>query len=92
MVSGYVLTLIPVLAVAVVMLLLSAPRLFATAYDSFGVQYDKVGDALDGGSGFGVAAGCPADGGRRAAVPGDGVHHGAPGLARRQGRVGLVRR
>ena len=56
-VSAYVLILIPVLLAAVVLMLLSAPRVFATAYDSIGVQADKVGDALDQGKGIIVAAG-----------------------------------
>lgn len=56
-VSAYVLTLIPVLLAALVFMLLSAPRVFATAYDSFGVQYDKVGSALDDGKGVNVSAG-----------------------------------
>ncbi len=56
-VSGYVLIAHPRPAIAVVLMLLSAPSVFATAYDSIGVQYDKVGDALDGGKGFNVAAG-----------------------------------
>ncbi len=55
-VSAYVLTLIPVLLVALVLMLISAPRVFATAYDSIGVQYDKVGVGLDDGKGFSVAA------------------------------------
>ena len=55
-VSAYVLTLIPVLAMALIFMLISAPRVFATAYDSIGVQYDKVGTGLDDGKGFGVAA------------------------------------
>jgi putative peptide zinc metalloprotease protein len=56
-VSAYVLTLIPVLLLAVVMMLLSAPRVFATAYDSVGVQYDNVAEALDQSKGINVAAG-----------------------------------
>ena len=31
--------------------------MFATAYDSIGVQYDKIGTGLDDGKGFDVAAG-----------------------------------
>ena len=56
-VSAYVLLLVPILAAAVILMLLSAPRVFATAYDSVGVQWDKVSGALDDGKGVNVAAG-----------------------------------
>ncbi len=56
-VSAYVLTLIPVLVLAFAFMLISAPRVFATAYDSIGVQYDRMSTAFDDGKGFATAAG-----------------------------------
>jgi putative peptide zinc metalloprotease protein len=56
-VSGYVLTLIPVLAAMFGIMLVHAPRAFATAYDSFGVQLDRVGGALESGGPVAVAGG-----------------------------------
>jgi putative peptide zinc metalloprotease protein len=47
--SGYMLLLIPVLLFAIVMMLLHAPRLFATAYDSFGVRWDQASNAFGDG-------------------------------------------
>ena len=55
-VSAYVLTLIPVTLFALVILLLSAPRVVATAYDSLGVLADKLSAALRDGSGVSAAA------------------------------------
>ena len=55
-VSIYVLTLIPLLMAGLVMMIISAPRVFATAYDSLGVLSDKFSVALDGGEGITVAA------------------------------------
>ena len=46
-VTGYVLTVVPVLLLSFVLMLLHAPRAFATAYDSLGVQWDKL-SAADG--------------------------------------------
>jgi hypothetical protein len=43
------LLLIPVLLFAVVMMLLHAPRVFATAYDSFGVRWDQASNAFGDG-------------------------------------------
>jgi putative peptide zinc metalloprotease protein len=57
-VTIYVLTVVPFLAFALGMMALNAPRIFATAYDSFFVQYHKVdfdlahGRALAGGLGI----------------------------------------
>jgi len=45
--SAYVLIVIPVLLFAVCMMILFAPRVFATAYDSLGVRYEQVSAALD---------------------------------------------
>jgi putative peptide zinc metalloprotease protein len=41
-VTAYVLAIVPVLLLSFVAMLLHAPRAFATAYDSFGVQLDKL--------------------------------------------------
>jgi putative peptide zinc metalloprotease protein len=41
-VTVYICTIVPVLVLATVMMALHAPRAFATAYDSFGVQWDRV--------------------------------------------------
>jgi hypothetical protein len=41
-VSSYVLVLIPVMLLAIALMVLHAPRAFATAYDSLAVQWDKV--------------------------------------------------
>jgi putative peptide zinc metalloprotease protein len=53
-VTAYVLAVVPLLIFAFVVMLLHAPRAFATAYDSLGVQWDKVaqaGGAVDGAAG-----------------------------------------
>jgi putative peptide zinc metalloprotease protein len=46
-VTAYVLTVVPVLLLSFVLMILHAPRAFATAYDSLGVQWDKL-SAADG--------------------------------------------
>lgn len=51
------LTVVPLLVFSLLMALLHAPRMFATAYDSLGVQYDKVSAALSDGAALTVAAG-----------------------------------
>ena len=56
-VTAYVLTVVPLLLFALLMALLHAPRMFATAYDSLGVQYDKVAAALSDGAALTVASG-----------------------------------
>jgi putative peptide zinc metalloprotease protein len=48
-VTGYVLTLIPLLLFAAALLVVNAPRVFATAWDSFFVQLDDVSRSLDSG-------------------------------------------
>ena len=48
-VTGYVLTLIPLLLFVVALLVVNAPRVFATAWDSFFVQLDDVSRSLDSG-------------------------------------------
>ena len=55
-VTIYILTLIPVMLFALVMMVLSAPRVVATAYDSLGVLGDKFSSALDDGKGVNAAA------------------------------------
>jgi putative peptide zinc metalloprotease protein len=44
-VVAYVLTIVPLLLLSFVLMLLHAPRAFATAYDSVGVQWDKISSA-----------------------------------------------
>ncbi len=56
-VTAYVLIVVPLLAFALLLSILHAPRMFATGWDSLGVQYDKVGKALDDGAAASVAAG-----------------------------------
>src|SRR5919202_6180329 len=51
-VTGYVCTIVPVLALSFVLMIVHAPRAFATAYDSAGVQWDKIAAA----PGFAAAA------------------------------------
>jgi putative peptide zinc metalloprotease protein len=46
----YVIALIPVLTLVFGFMLLSAPRIFATAWDSMFVQGDKISDAFSNGS------------------------------------------
>ena len=46
----YVIALIPVLAIVFGFMLISAPRIFATAWDSMFVQGDKITDAFSNGS------------------------------------------
>jgi putative peptide zinc metalloprotease protein len=46
-VTAYVLVVVPLLLFSLLMALLHVPRVAATAYDSFGVQWDELGSALD---------------------------------------------
>ncbi|MEA2192951.1 MAG: putative peptide zinc metalloprotease protein [Solirubrobacteraceae bacterium] len=55
-VTTYILVLIPVMLFALVMMVLGAPRMVATAYDSLGVLADKFSTALDAGKGVNAAA------------------------------------
>ena len=55
-VTTYIVVLIPVMLAALAMLVLSAPRIVATAYDSLGVLADKLSSALDAGKAVNVAA------------------------------------
>jgi putative peptide zinc metalloprotease protein len=56
-VTSYVLTVVPLLLFALLMALLHAPRMFATAYDSLGVQWDNLSTAIEGGAPVSIAAG-----------------------------------
>lgn len=49
-VATYVVLLVPALAGLLVLLVVSAPRIFATAYDSFGLQSDRIADAVSDGA------------------------------------------
>jgi putative peptide zinc metalloprotease protein len=55
-VTAYIVALIPVMLFALAMMLLSAPRVVATAYDSLGVLADRFSAALDAGRGLTAAA------------------------------------
>jgi putative peptide zinc metalloprotease protein len=44
-VTAYLVTLVPVLLFLFAWVVIGAPRLFATAYDSFGLQLDRIRDA-----------------------------------------------
>jgi putative peptide zinc metalloprotease protein len=50
----YVALLVPVLLGLLVLLVISAPRIVATAYDSLGLQLDRLGDAGAAGAVLGV--------------------------------------
>jgi putative peptide zinc metalloprotease protein len=56
-VTAYVLTVVPLLAFSTLVALIHAPRMFATAYDSLGVQYDKVSAAVGDGAVASIASG-----------------------------------
>src|SRR4051812_10679742 len=49
-VTGYVCTVVPVIALLFVVMLIHAPRAFATGYDSFAVHYARVGPDLSRGA------------------------------------------
>jgi putative peptide zinc metalloprotease protein len=49
-VTIYVLTVVPLLLFMFGLMVINAPRIFSTAYDSLLVQYQKVQHAFDGGS------------------------------------------
>jgi putative peptide zinc metalloprotease protein len=48
-VTGYVLLIVPVIALIFLMLLVNAPRVFATGWDSFWLHWDRVGPRFSGG-------------------------------------------
>jgi putative peptide zinc metalloprotease protein len=50
-VTAYLMTLVPVLGFVFLMMLIHAPRVFATGYDSFAVHWDRVGPDLSAGQG-----------------------------------------
>ena len=54
----YVLTLIPALTLIFGLMAISAPRVFATAWDSFFVRLDQVSEAFGGGSVLAGLGGC----------------------------------
>ena len=56
-VTAWVLVVIPVLLVSLLLAAVSLPRVAATAWDSFGRQWDAVGDELSNGRWLGVASG-----------------------------------
>jgi putative peptide zinc metalloprotease protein len=49
-VGTYVVLMVPALLALLGMFVLTAPRIFATAYDSLGLQIDRVGDAVADGT------------------------------------------
>jgi putative peptide zinc metalloprotease protein len=55
--TAYVLTLVPVLVLVFGFMLVSTPRIFATAWDSFFVQWDKISDSIAAGHLVGGVAG-----------------------------------
>ena len=55
-VTTYIVALIPIMLFALVMMVLSAPRVVATAYDSLGVLGDKFSAAWSAGKGVDAAA------------------------------------
>ena len=93
-VSAYVIALVPVFALLLVLLVISAPRLFATAWDSLGLQSGRIRDAVDDGE--------LARGGRRRAAAGRArpavrghrllVHAARRAAGARRGRLGARRR
>jgi putative peptide zinc metalloprotease protein len=49
-VATYVVLLVPTLLGLLVVLVMTAPRIFATAYDSLGLQVDRIGNAVADGA------------------------------------------
>lgn len=102
-VTVYILTLIPAMLFALVMMVLSAPRVVATAYDSLGVLGGKFSSALDDGKGVNVAAsalqmvalclpiaGMTATAGRLGRRVGGGAWRWSEGDAVRRGGLGVL--
>jgi putative peptide zinc metalloprotease protein len=85
----YVLTLIPALLLIFGVMAISAPRLFATAWDSFFVQLDKVLEEFGGGSVLAGVGGCI----QMAALvlPGVGLALTGSRVARRMGTFAWTR-
>jgi putative peptide zinc metalloprotease protein len=48
-VTGYVLTVVPLIALLFALMIMHAPRAFATAYDSFLLHWNRVGPEFSGG-------------------------------------------
>jgi putative peptide zinc metalloprotease protein len=48
-VTGYLLVLVPVIGLMFLMLMIHAPRVFATGWDSFWVHWDRIGPRFDQG-------------------------------------------
>jgi putative peptide zinc metalloprotease protein len=57
MVSAYVVALVPILLMILTMVIISAPRVFATAWDSLGMQIDRMRGGLSGGRALPVISG-----------------------------------
>ncbi|MDX6676615.1 MAG: putative peptide zinc metalloprotease protein, partial [Solirubrobacteraceae bacterium] len=54
-VTGYICTVVPLIALLFVLMLIHAPRAFATGYDSLAVHYARIGpDFSDGRTGKGI--------------------------------------
>ena len=56
-VSAYVVMLVPILLLILTVIIVSAPRVLATAWDSLGLQIDRVRGGLAGGGALAVIAG-----------------------------------
>lgn len=56
-VTAWVLTIVPILLYLLAVMAMTMPRMIATAYDSFFVQYDKVSSAFSDGKAAKMAAG-----------------------------------
>lgn len=57
-VATYVVLMVPALLTLLVVCVLSAPRIFATAYDSLGLQADRLSTAVSDGAAAAAALGC----------------------------------
>jgi putative peptide zinc metalloprotease protein len=56
-VTAYVLAVVPLLVLVLGLAVLHAPRVFATAWDALGLQWDRLDRAIDGGAPASIAAG-----------------------------------
>jgi putative peptide zinc metalloprotease protein len=82
-VTTYIALLVPLLALMFTLMVINAPRLFATGWDSFWTHYDKVGPAFDSGQALrGVQAGLQMV---VLALPGIGFAYTAARIAARGG-------
>jgi putative peptide zinc metalloprotease protein len=98
-VTAYLIVLIPLLAFMLVTMVMGAPRMFATAYDSMGLQLDRLGEASGAELAVGVlkvlALALPCLGialsvGRLGLRTGGGVKRWASGSAWRASLAGAV--